>query len=80
MTENTEKEYLDELYQIKQQAARRKLAYDYNLVGRVNKQRSSTKDWGNTNRIGRARNRLAMSFQKESSVKQISSSRGLSYF
>ena len=59
-----EKEYFDEIYQMKQIAARRKLAYDNNQVGRVKRQRTSaasSKDWTKAKSIGKNRNRLAQS-------------------
>ena len=61
-----EKEYFDEIYLMKQKAARRKLAYDYNLVGRkqnINKKQSAlgTKNWSNAKAVGKTRSRLAMS-------------------
>ena len=63
-TENSvEREYFDEIYQMKQIAARRKLAYENNQIGRVKQRKgtASSKDWAKTKSIGKNRNRLALS-------------------
>lgn len=58
---------------MKQKAVRRKLAYDYNLVGRSQSKNQSVlgaKNWSITKAVGKTRSRLATSFSKDASSAQ----------
>lgn len=66
------KQYFDEIYHAKQVAAKRKLAYDFSLLG--NGKQASVKNWNNAKSVSKGRNRLVISHSKNESHKG-----GLSY-
>ena len=94
--DKAERNYYDQLYLDKQAEARRKLAYDYNMVGSVNKTRKvpgGARNWNQTKSLGKQRTMkfLNSSFDGSNSSKARgpnyqtgligqNSKRGLSYF
>ena len=76
---DTEKEYFNELYLAKQEAAKRKLAYDFRLEDKEGK-KSQIKNWQNAKSVKNSKSRLLLNCSKEKGEESRSRGGLLSYF